>query len=76
VVLEHDQILTSTDRAVAGLNLNYQFNDNNSASYRIGYNKYNLNRKQIRDIGSRAEGGVGSLTYDDFLMKILSQHFY
>lgn len=63
---EHDQILTSTDRAVAGLNLNYQFNDNISASYRIGYNKYNLNRKQIRDIGSRAEGGVGSLTYDDF----------
>lgn len=64
--LKHDQILTRTRRIVTGVNLAYSFNENISASYRLGINRYDLNRNQIRDIGSRADTGVGSLTTDDF----------
>lgn len=64
---EHDQIRTETYRTIAGMNLNYQFNDNISASYRVGVNRYQLDRMEIRDLGSRAEGGLGSLTTDNFI---------
>ncbi|HSD06439.1 SusC/RagA family TonB-linked outer membrane protein [Flavobacterium sp.] len=63
---KHDQIKTHTDRIVSGLNLNYTFNEHISASFRVGMNKYTLDRNQIRDINSRADGGVGSLTNDKF----------
>lgn len=63
---KHDQIITNTNRTVAGVNLNYKFNDNISASYRLGYNNYLLDRKQVRDLQSRADGGLGSLLTDRF----------
>jgi TonB-linked SusC/RagA family outer membrane protein len=63
---EHDKITTNTYRTVAGVNLNYEFSKNISASYRAGINRYTLDRREIRDLGSRAEGGVGSLTSDNF----------
>lgn len=63
---EHDKITTNTYRTVAGINLNYEFSKNISASYRAGINRYNLDRREVRDLGSRAEGGVGSLTSDNF----------
>ncbi|WP_298546580.1 SusC/RagA family TonB-linked outer membrane protein [uncultured Aquimarina sp.] len=64
---KHDQIITDTDRIVANVNLGYDFNDNISVTYRVGLNKYDLKRKQIRDIGSRANNGLGSVTTDDFI---------
>ncbi|AXT50711.1 SusC/RagA family TonB-linked outer membrane protein [Aquimarina sp. BL5] len=64
---KHDQIITDTDRIVANVNLGYDFNDNISVTYRVGFNKYNLKRKQIRDLGSRANNGLGSVTTDDFI---------
>lgn len=63
---EHDQIITNTDRIVTGINLNYTFNDNISASYRAGLNKYSLNRLQIRDLGSRSNSGLGNLLSDNY----------
>lgn len=63
---EHDRIVTNTTRAVLGFNLDYKFNEHISASYRIGYNKYSLDRMEIRDLGSRAAGGLGQLTTDVF----------
>lgn len=63
---EHDQITTNTQRTVSGINLSYSFNENISASYRLGINKYNLERRQIRDKYSRADTGVGSITTDNF----------
>lgn len=63
---KHDQIITNTQRTVSGINLAYSFNDNISASYRLGINKYNLDRRQIRDKNSRADQGVGSITTDNF----------
>jgi len=64
--LQHDKITTNTQRTVAGVNLSYAFNDNISASYRLGINKYNLDRREIRDKNSRADQGVGSITTDQF----------
>jgi TonB-linked SusC/RagA family outer membrane protein len=64
---EHDKITTDTYRTVVGLNLNYKFSDNISASYRIGMNRYNLERAEVRDLGSRADGGLGSITTDTYL---------
>lgn len=63
---KHDQITTNTQRTVAGINFSYAFNDNISASYRLGVNKYNLERREIRDLLSRADQGVGSITIDNF----------
>ncbi|PJJ10869.1 TonB-linked SusC/RagA family outer membrane protein [Flavobacterium sp. 1] len=63
---KHDQIITHTNRTVGGVNLNYEFNENISATYRAGMNRYTLDRNQIRDLHSRADGGVGSLTNDKF----------
>lgn len=63
---EHDQITTKTNRTVAGINLNYVFNEHINASYRAGINKYTLNRQQIRDLNSRADNGIGSLLNDSF----------
>lgn len=72
---EHDQIITSTNRIVAGANLNYTLNKNISASYRVGYNRYYLDRKEIRDLGSRAASGVGAITTDNFINEDLESTF-
>ncbi len=64
---KNDQIITDTNRIVANLNLGFDFNDNISVNYRVGFNRYNLARKQIRNIGSRAANGQGSVTTDDFI---------
>lgn len=72
---QHDQIITKTDRMVAGLNLNYKFNDHYSASYRIGVNRYILNRDEIRDIASRANNGLGDLKKDNFINEDIESTF-
>ena len=64
---EHDQIVTNTYRTVGGLNLSYVFNKNISAAFRTGLNRYTLDRTQIRDLYSRADGGLGSLLNDKFI---------
>ncbi|AOZ98596.1 SusC/RagA family TonB-linked outer membrane protein [Flavobacterium commune] len=63
---KHDKITTNTTRTVAGVNMNYKFNEHISASYRMGYNKYDLNRQEIRDKGSLAYGGIGVLKTENF----------
>lgn len=72
---KHDQIITNTHRTIATVNLGYDFNENISATYRVGINRYDLRRKQIRDIGSRADNGLGSITTDDFVNEDLESTF-
>jgi TonB-linked SusC/RagA family outer membrane protein len=72
---KHDQITTKTDRIVTGINLNYAFNSNISASYRAGLNKYTLGRIQIRDLKSRANTGLGNLLSDDFTNEDIESTF-
>ncbi|WP_417785541.1 SusC/RagA family TonB-linked outer membrane protein [Tenacibaculum sp.] len=63
---KHDRIITNSERVVTNLSVSYPFNDNISTSFRLGVNKYTLNRDEIRDIGSRAADGLGSLYVDNF----------
>lgn len=63
---EHDQVLTDTYRTVANADVGYKFSKHISASLQTGINRYDLNRKQIRDLGSRASDGQGSITLDEF----------
>ena len=72
---KHDQITTDTDRTVINANIGYKFNDHINASFRVGFNKYDLKRKQIRDIGSRANNGLGSITTDNFINEDLESTF-
>ncbi len=72
---KHDQITTNTNRTVAGVNLNYKFNEHISASYRMGYNKYDLNRNEVRDIGSIAYGGIGVLKTENFTNEDIESTF-
>lgn len=72
---KHDQITTNTNRTVAGVNLNYKFNEHISASYRMGYNKYDLDRKEVRDIGSIAYGGIGVLKTENFTNEDIESTF-
>jgi TonB-linked SusC/RagA family outer membrane protein len=64
---EHDQIITETNRTVANINVGYDFDEHISTSFQTGVNKYNLDRKEIRDLGSRASDGLGSVTTDRYI---------
>lgn len=64
---ENDKITTDTNRTTANVNFGYAFNKNITAKYRVGLNKYNLHRKQVREIGSRALNGNGGVTTDDYV---------
>ncbi|WP_366184921.1 SusC/RagA family TonB-linked outer membrane protein [Flavobacterium ovatum] len=73
--LKHDQIITNTNRTVSGININYEFNKNISTSYRAGINRYSLNRKEIRDLNSKADSSLGSLKTDQFTNEDIESTF-
>ena len=64
---EHDRIITTTTRNVVNTNFGYDINKNITASYRLGLNRYDLARKEIRDLQSRALSGIGGVTLDNYL---------
>ncbi|WP_242156817.1 SusC/RagA family TonB-linked outer membrane protein [Aestuariivivens sediminis] len=73
---EHDQIVTKTNRTVGNINLSFPINDNISTSFRIGFNKYILNRRQIRDPQSRASlADGGSIINIDFTNEDIESTF-
>lgn len=72
---KHDQIITNTDRTVANVNFGYEFNEHISTSLRVGINRFNLGRKEVRDIGSRANNGLGAVTTDNFTNEDIESTF-
>ncbi|WP_010180662.1 SusC/RagA family TonB-linked outer membrane protein [Aquimarina agarilytica] len=72
---QRNQIITDTDRTVANFNFSYRATDKLSFSYRLGLNKYELDRTQIRDIGSRADGGLGSIREQSFTNEDIESTF-
>jgi len=73
---ENDQIVTETSRIVTGFNMSYDVNDNISTSFRVGYNRYNLNRRQIRHAASRASlADGGTLTLDSAINEDIESTF-
>jgi len=64
---ENDQITSNSTRLVSNLSLSYPINDNISAALRVGYNKYAIDRNQIRHPQSRASlSDGGTLQKDAF----------
>ena len=73
---KHDQIISDSNRIVTNFSLGVPINENISASFRVGYNKYSIARKQIRDIGSRASLATGgTLTLDNAVIEDLESTF-
>jgi TonB-linked SusC/RagA family outer membrane protein len=62
---ENDQITTNTSRLVTNLSLSYPINENISTSFRVGYNKYNLDRREVRHPNSRASLATGGTVEAD-----------
>jgi len=73
---EHDKITSNTNRIVTNLSLGFPINDNISASFRVGFNRYTIDRSQIRDINSRASLATGgTLQLDSFSNEDLESTF-
>lgn len=65
---KNDRIVSNTNRLVTNLSLSYPINDNITTSFRVGYNKYAINRDQIRNAASRASlTDGGTLQKDGFI---------
>ncbi|WP_418602457.1 SusC/RagA family TonB-linked outer membrane protein [Hwangdonia sp.] len=61
---ENDQVTTNTNRVVTNLSIGVPIDDHISASFKVGYNKYDLDRKEIRhpqSIASALTGGTITL---------------
>jgi len=73
---EHDQITTQANRTVTNFNVSFPINDNISTSFRVGLNKYILERRQVRDAQSRASlADGGSVIKIDFSNEDLESTF-
>ncbi|MFD1615660.1 SusC/RagA family TonB-linked outer membrane protein [Gelatiniphilus marinus] len=73
---ENDQVITNSNRIVTNLSFGVPINDNISASFKVGYNKYNLERKEIRhpqSIASALTGGT--ITLDNVTIEDLESTF-
>ena len=62
----NNRITTQTQRTVSTINLGYDITPWLSVSYRAGWNEYGLNRRQIINIGSVGNAGLGEITQDQF----------
>jgi TonB-linked SusC/RagA family outer membrane protein len=62
----HNTITTNTDRTVAGINMDYNFNSWLNLSYALGMNNVQMNRKEVTDIGSRAAATTGEIKEDNY----------
>ncbi len=62
---EYNKINTIMTRTVATANLGYDFTSWLSADYRIGINDFNMDRKEVLNLGSRALGGKGRILVDN-----------
>ncbi len=73
---EHDQIITQSNRTVGNFNVNFPINEHISSSFRVGINKYILERRQIRDANSRASlNDGGSVVKIDFTNEDIESTF-
>ena len=64
---ENNKIKTIMDRTVTTLNAGYDFTNWLSASYQFGWNQYEMDRKQVINLGSTGPSsnpGLGQITND------------
>lgn len=75
---ENNKIKTIMDRTVTSLNASYDFTKWLSASYQFGWNQYEMDRKQVINIGSVGPSdfpGLGQITNDVYRTQELESNF-
>jgi len=72
---QHNTVTTNVDRIMANFGVDYQILPWLDATYTLGTNVYNLSRKEIIDLGSRAAGGTGQLKTDQYRNSELESTF-
>jgi len=72
---QHNTVTSNVDRTMANFGAEYKISDWLSASYSLGANIYQLSRKEIIDIGSRAAGGFGDILTDQYRTSELESNF-
>lgn len=75
---ENNKIATIMDRTVTSLNASYDFTSWLSASYQFGWNQYEMDRKQVINIGSvgpREFPGLGQITNDIYKTQEIESNF-
>jgi len=72
---QHNTVTSDVDRTMANFGAEYKISDWLSASYSLGANIYQLSRKEIIDIGSRAAGGLGDILTDRYRTSELESNF-
>ncbi len=75
---KYNTINTVMDRTVSTVNAGYDFTDWLSASYQFGWNQYEMDRKQVINLGSVGPGdfpGLGQITNDNYTTQELESNF-
>lgn len=75
---ENNKIATIMDRTVTSLNANYDFTSWLSASYQFGWNQYEMDRKQVINLGSVGPSefpGLGQIANDIYKTQELESNF-
>ncbi|MEI6048145.1 MAG: SusC/RagA family TonB-linked outer membrane protein [Bacteroidota bacterium] len=62
----HNTIITTNDRTVAGINIDYNINSWFNIAYSLGMNNYIMFRRQVTDIGSRGAASTGEIVEDTY----------
>ena len=75
---ENNKIATIMDRTVTALNAGYDFTEWLSASYQFGWNQYEMDRKQVINLGSVGPSdfpGLGQITNDVYRTQEIESNF-
>jgi TonB-linked SusC/RagA family outer membrane protein len=72
---EHNTISTVNDRTVTTMNVGYDFTSWLSFDYKFGWNQYEMDRKQVTNIGSAAQSGTGYILNDTYTTQELESIF-
>jgi TonB-linked SusC/RagA family outer membrane protein len=75
---KHNKIITDMERIAGNINFKFDITKGLNIMYKFGFNKFNQDRSEIIDIGSRAVefGGKGGITIDGYkAMELESQLF-
>ncbi|MCE5204918.1 MAG: SusC/RagA family TonB-linked outer membrane protein [Porphyromonadaceae bacterium] len=75
---KYNTINTVMDRTVTTMNASYDFTDWLSASYQFGWNQYEMDRKQVINIGSVGPEnfeGLGQINNDNYTTQELESNF-
>jgi len=72
---QHNTVTSKVDRTMANFGAEYKIFNWLTASYSLGANIYQLSRKEIIDIGSRAAGGLGDILTDKYRTSELESNF-